>query len=111
MIIFYFDLEVCSSQINLDLFSLTAPICTRALVVGAGECLSWSQLVSGWQGGRIAFERWSAVLLGAPCKPPRRRLVSNPYVPSSELPDDAENKVDWLVGTRDISFCDTGQCD
>ena len=73
--------------------------------------LSWSQLVSGWQGGRIAFERWSAVLLGAPYKPPRRRLALIPYVPSSELPGDAENKVDWLVGTRGISFCDTGQCD
>ena len=70
--------------------------------------LSWSQLVSGWQGGRIAFDRWSAVLLGVLV-----RLLGGdlPLVPSSELPDDAENKVDWLVGTRDISFCDTGQCD
>ena len=71
--------------------------------------LSWSQAGKG--GASRLSAGWSAVLLGAPCKPPRRRLASIPYVPSSELPGDAENKVDWLVGTRDISFCDTGQCD
>ena len=108
--IFYVDLEVCSSQINLNLFSLTAPICTGALVVGAGECLSWSQAGKGGA-SRLSAGRQSSLELGAPCKPPWRRLASIPFEPSSELPDDAENKVDWLVGTRDISFFDTGQCD
>ena len=67
--------------------------------------LSWSQAGKGGA-SRLSAGRQSSLEL----------LVSLlggdlPLVPSSELPDDAENKVDWLVGTRDISFCDTGQCD
>ena len=88
--------------------------CTTALVLSLSALgklgvsqfsLSWSQAGKGGA-SRLSAGRQSSLEL----------LVSLlggdlPLVPSSELPDDAENKVDWLVGTRGISFCDTGQCD
>ena len=52
--------------------------CTRALVVGAWECLSWSQAGKGGA-SRLSAGR-QLVLLGAPGKPPWRRPASNPYM-------------------------------